>query len=99
MSIKRGKQRTFGSQNDSGGEDDKDDNYFAKVKEPEKTWANDVQGKPDDAFVPYSMATRFAKGALVSHPKFGKGIVTATDATNVVVLFESGPKKLGHATG
>jgi hypothetical protein len=92
MSIKRAKQRTFGTTRDSEGPDD----YFAKPKEPEKTWEQHMEGKADDAFTPYAMSGRYAKGAFVSHPKFGKGIVVAVDTTNVQILFQDGTKKLGH---
>ena len=92
MSIKRAKQRTFAKGSDGGDEDD----YFAKPKEPEKTWEQHVEGKGDDAFTPYAMQNRYAQGALISHPKFGKGIVVNAEATNVVILFQEGPKKLGH---
>ncbi|HEY2509248.1 MAG TPA: hypothetical protein VGI39_00195 [Polyangiaceae bacterium] len=47
--------------------------------------------------MPYSLATRFAKGQLVTHPKFGKGIVVHVEGARIEVLFEEGPKKLGHA--
>lgn len=64
--------------------------------EPEKTWEEHTAGQPDEAFVPYSMKTRFAKGALILHPKFGKGAVVAVETTLVEVLFSDGKKKLGH---
>ena len=92
MSIKRSKQRTFGSSRDSG----EDDDYFAKPKEPEKTWEQHMEGKGDGDFAPYSMSNRYAKGQLVTHPKFGKGVVVTVDATNVQILFQDGTKKLGH---
>jgi hypothetical protein len=91
MSIKRVKQRTFGKAAD-GGEDD----YFAKPKEPDKSWEEHMAGKEDDAFHKYAMADRYAKGALILHSKFGKGIVVDVEATNVMILFQDGPKKLGH---
>ncbi len=91
MSIKRVKQRTFGKATD-GVEDD----YFAKPKEPERTWEEHITGKDDGDFHKYAMSDRYAKGALISHPKFGKGIVVGTEATNVMILFQDGPKKLGH---
>lgn len=95
MSIKRAKQRTFGSNKDS---DDSDD-YFAKPKEPEKTWEQHMEGKGDADFAPYAMTNRYAKGQLVTHSKFGKGVVVGVDATNVQILFQEGTKKLGHGVG
>ena len=91
--MKRAKQRSSGSSR-STSEDD--GSYFAKPKEPEKTWAEHMEGKGDDAFVPYSMAARFTKGQLVAHPKFGKGVVAHVEPQRIEVLFEEGPKKLGH---
>lgn len=95
MSIKRSKQRSTGSGRSSG--DDDASFGWGKPPEPEKTWAEQVEGKEDDAFVPYAMSTRYAKGQLLSHPKFGKGVVTNVEGARIEVLFEEGAKKLGHA--
>ncbi len=92
MSIKRSKQRNFGKGTDTGSDDD----YFAKPKEPELSWDQHMGGKKDADFVPYAMSDRYGKGTLLSHPKFGKGVVVAVDATNVQILFQDGPRKLGH---
>jgi hypothetical protein len=93
MSIKRTKQRS------SGGSRHSDDvaPVFAKPVEKEKTWDEWVGGQPDEAFAPYSLKTRFARGALINHPKFGKGAIVAVEGPLVVVLFADGRKKLGHA--
>jgi hypothetical protein len=91
MSMKRTKQRSFGARD---GEDENDD-YFKKPSAPEPKW-EDIADKPDDAFTPYALSSRFAKGALIAHSKFGKGIVVAVEATNMQVLFQDGTKKLGH---
>jgi hypothetical protein len=94
MSMKRSKAKSGGSGRSTGeGETD----YFAKPKEPEKTWAEHLEGKGDDAFLQYSMASRFAKGQLLAHPKFGRGVVVGVEGQRIEVLFEDGPKKLGHA--
>jgi hypothetical protein len=96
MSIKRTKQRTGASARRAANAD-----FFGfeKPKDPEKTWSEQMADKPEDAFVPYALTSRFASGTLLSHPTFGKGIVTAVDGGRIVVLFESGTKKLGHAPG
>jgi hypothetical protein len=94
MSMKRSKAKTAGSSKGSGEDES---SYFAKPKEPEKTWAEHVEGKGDGAFLPYAMSTKFAKGQLLVHPKFGKGIVTHVEGSRIEVLFEDGVKKLGHA--
>jgi hypothetical protein len=95
MSIKRSKQRTFGKSGDSGDEDD----YFAKPKEPDKSWEQHMEGKGDGDFTAYAMQSRYVKGQLVSHPKFGRGVVVGVEATNVQILFQDGTKKLGHGIG
>ena len=92
MSIKRTKQTNYGGRTrDLGGDDP-----FAKPVEPEKPWAEQLAGRADDAFVPYALAQKFEKGALLTHPKFGKGIVVKVEGPRIEVLFEEGTKKLGH---
>ncbi len=92
--MKRSKAKSSGSGR-SSGEDES--SYFAKPKEPEKSWAEHLEGKADDAFAPYALTSRFAKGQLLAHPKFGKGVVIGVEGPRIEVLFEEGPKKLGHA--
>src|SRR5579862_9818345 len=94
MSIKRSKQRSYGSTRGGTGEDD----YFAKPAEPEKSWDEHMADKTDDQFVPYALSSKYTKGTLILHSKFGKGVVTSVEATNVQVLFQDGTKKLGHGT-
>ena len=92
MSMKRTKQRGAG-----GGRDkDLDASFWAKPTEPEKTWEEQVEGKPEDGFFPYMLTDRYSKGQLVLHAKFGKGIVLDADANRVEILFQEGKKKLGH---
>ena len=93
MSIKRSKQRSHGS--GRGGDDDGATGW-GKPPEPEKTWAEHLEGKADDAFAPYAMSARYAKGQLLTHPKFGKGVVVNVEGARIEVLFEEGAKKLGH---
>lgn len=92
MSMKRTKQRGSGS----GRDKDNDTDFWAKPKEPEKTWEEHVDGKADDAFMPYAMSTRFARGQLVVHTKFGRGVVVDVEPARVEILFQDGKKKLGH---
>ncbi len=92
MSMKRSKQKSNGSGRGSGGEDD----VWAKPPEPEPTW-DEVEAKPDGSFVPFAMSSRYAKGDLIRHPKFGKGMVVFAEPTRIEVLFQDGKKKLGHA--
>jgi hypothetical protein len=91
MSMKRTKQRGAG-----GRDKDTDVDFWAKPSEPEKTWEQQVEGQPDDGFVPYVLSERYTKGQLVLHTKFGKGVVLEVEATRVEILFQEGKKKLGH---
>jgi hypothetical protein len=92
MSIKRTKQRSFSSR-----DRDADESPFGgKPNEPAKTWAEQVEGKPDESFAAYALTSRFDKGALVLHPKFGKGVVVGVEPLRIEVLFAEGVKKLGH---
>jgi hypothetical protein len=91
--MKRSKQRSSGSSRLSGHEDDSP--TWAKPEGPEPLWA-DVDSKPEASFLPFAMSSRFAKGDLILHPKFGKGLVLGVEATRIEVLFRDGKKKLGH---
>jgi|HubBroStandDraft_1064217.scaffolds.fasta_scaffold1587311_2 hypothetical protein len=93
MSIKRTKQRTYGSSRESGPESSP---FGSKPVDPVKTWQEQLEGKPDESFVAYAFAARFEKGALLAHPKFGKGVVVGVEPQRIEVLFEEGLKKLGH---
>jgi hypothetical protein len=96
MSIKRSKQRNhLPSRNDRAS-------FFSFGKpppepEPEKSWTEHVTGAAEESFVPYSLKSHFAKGALIAHAKFGKGVIISVDGSHIEVLFEEGKKKLGHA--
>jgi hypothetical protein len=92
MSMKRSKQPSTARR---GG--DASTFGFMKGPEPEKTWDEQVTGQPDEAFLPYSLRTRYAKGALIAHPKFGKGAVVSVLGSTMEVLFADGRKKLGHS--
>lgn len=60
-------------------------------------WKSAVDEQPDEAFVPYAPSAAFSPGALLVHPKFGKGLVLTTDGGKMFVLFQEGIKKLVHA--
>ncbi len=92
MSMKRSKEvRRRGRE---GGEDD----GFLSGKNPQKQWdwEKDVSPQPDESFTKYAPQARFARDALIMHPKFGKGVVVDVDTQRVEVLFQDGPKKLAH---
>jgi hypothetical protein len=93
MSMKRSKQRSSGPSRLPG----KDDDAWAKPPEPEPEWS-EVEAKPDESFVPFALSSRYVKGDLILHPKFGKGLVLGVEGTRIEVLFQDGKKKLGHAT-
>jgi hypothetical protein len=91
MSMKRTKQRSSGSGRPSDDEPD----AWGKPADPEPTWA-EVESKPDESFVPFVLSSRYAKGNLILHPKFGKGLVLGVEGARIEVLFQDGKKKLGH---
>lgn len=94
MSIKRSKQVNFRSK----FQDAPSNGPFApKPPEPELSWDEHMKGKEEAAFAPYAMSTKYEKGALLEHSKFGKGIVIAVEASKIEVCFKDGNKKLGHA--
>ena len=93
MSMKRSKQRGAGSGRFSGRDDDSPG--WSKPTEPEPTWA-DIESKPDKSFVPFVLSSRYAKGDLILHSKFGKGLVLGVEPNRIEVLFQDGKKKLGH---
>jgi hypothetical protein len=94
MSIKRSKQVSYGSRNRDTGSV----GFFGtpRAPEPELTWEGDVAGKPDDAFTPYALTAKFERGALINHPKFGKGIVVRAEGKLIEVRFQDGDRKLAH---
>jgi hypothetical protein len=93
MSMKRSKEVRRGPKDATGEED----SYF-KSKTPEKKWdwETDVGAQPDEAFAAYSPRARYAVNAMLTHPKFGKGVVLDVDEQRVEVLFQDGAKKLAH---
>jgi hypothetical protein len=90
MSMKRTKAKTAAKEKDGTTD------FWAKPAAPEKSWEESTMEKPDDAFTPYAMRSTFTKGQLITHPKFGKGVVTDVETVRVEILFQDGKKKLGH---
>jgi hypothetical protein len=92
MSMKRGKEVSRGKHRELEGE-----GFWVKKEEARAyKWEDDVAAKGDEVFVAYAPTQKYAKDALVSHAKFGKGIVTAVDGGKIDVLFQDGTKKLTH---
>ena len=80
-----------------GRETEGDDGFFSpKPAAKQWDWDKDVSAQPDELFAKYAPKDRYARDALVIHPKFGKGVVVDVDPTRVEVLFQDGPKKLAH---
>jgi hypothetical protein len=94
MSMKRSKQRGTGSGRQADGEEESP--AWAKQADPDPAWS-EVDSKPDETFLPFALSSRYAKGDLIRHPKFGKGVVLLVEGTRIEVLFQDGKKKLGHA--
>jgi hypothetical protein len=92
MSIKRTKQRTYSPRQ----RDEEQGLAGGKAAEPEKPWNDQVASQAEAVFQPFSLKTRYAKGAFVSHATFGKGVVLSAGPTVIEVLFKDGRKKLGH---
>jgi hypothetical protein len=95
MSIKRTKQYSRSSRfRDAEVEPA---SFTAKPPAQEYNWDQAVGAQPETSFVPYAFKTVFPKEALINHPVFGKGIVTAVEGKKIEVLFKDGKKKLAHA--
>ena len=92
MSMKRARAKSAGTGRSTGEEESP---FFASKtpKEAEKTWAEQTEGKPDSVYVMYSMVSRYTKGQLVVHTKFGKGVVVGVEPQRVEVLFEDGIRR------
>ncbi len=88
--MKRTKQRSSGRVKDVDGA------FWKKPSEPEKSWEQHMEGQADEAFAPYALTSKYTKGQLVTHVKFGKGVGVDADASRVEILFQEGKKKLGH---
>jgi len=96
MSIKRGKQVNYRAK-------DQDDQptrgpFAPKPPPPVLTWAEHMAAREGATFAPFSLTAKYDKGALIDHPKFGKGVVTAIEGPRIEVCFESGTKKLSIPT-
>lgn len=63
---------------------------------PEAIWRAAV-ADASKAKKAYAANASFAKDELVTHPKFGVGVVTGTEPGRVHILFESGARKLVSA--
>lgn len=58
------------------------------------TWQEAMADKSEAAFVNYTMRDYFRLGMLLSHPRFGKGIVLNVEGQKMEVLFEESKKRL-----
>ena len=92
MSMKRAKSSSRGKKDS----DSISPIFGKKDVEPKWSYKEHVAGEADDAFVPYSMSKTFEKKALITHPKFGKGLVISTEGGRLEVMFEDDTRKLAH---
>ncbi len=93
MSMKRTRTKSFGS---SRRYDDGPVSFNKSAHQAEKGWEELIADHPDDAFVSYSIKTKFERGALIAHPKFGKGVVVGVEDQRIDVLFQDAKRKLAH---
>ncbi len=98
MSIKRTKHYSRVPRERDSDEPESMFSLRPKAVEKQWDWAQQVGGQPDTAFTAYSAKTAFNESALLLHPVFGKGIVTAVDGKRIEVLFQDGRRKLVHAS-
>ena len=64
----------------------------------EVTWQKAITGHAVSDFTPYKMSGVFEEGQLLSHKKFGDGVVLRiVDATKVEVLFQEQARTLAHS--
>lgn len=69
-----------------------------KSKSKASDYARLLTGKDLSKASGYAISRHYAKGEVISHSKFGVGVVVEEkDTTKIEVLFESGPKILIHA--
>ena len=67
-----------------------------KSKANEKSWEEALKSSSSD-FLDYSPKTKFSKGDLINHPKFGKGVIEKLiDKNKIEVLFRDDTKTLMH---
>jgi hypothetical protein len=67
----------------------------SKPRGVRQQWEEAIAGRTPAEFTPYTIAATFAAGQLVSHKKFGDGVVSEIiDAGKVQVIFSDGPKVL-----
>jgi len=92
MSMKRAKSSSRGKKD----ADSISPIFGKKDIEPKWSYKEHVACEAEEAFVPYSMSQTFAKKALITHPKWGKGIVISTEGGRIEVIFADETRKLAH---
>ena len=92
MSIKRSKSSSRGKKDSESASPI----FGKKDVEPKWSYKEHVAAEPDEAFAAYDMGKSFAKKSLITHPKFGKGLVISVEGGRLEVLFEDGARKLAH---
>ncbi|APR74927.1 Hypothetical protein A7982_00273 [Minicystis rosea] len=64
----------------------------------EQAWKNAIGDRDVSNAAGYRPSARFDAGGLLSHAKFGVGVVTRIEGTKVEVLFRDGPRLLVQGT-
>jgi hypothetical protein len=74
------------------------DSVSPRARKKEITWQEAMADKSESAFVNYAVKDTFAPGTLLSHPRFGKGIVLSVEGQKMEVLFAESKKNLAMGT-
>lgn len=62
-----------------------------------KSWEEQVAGRREQDFRPYSMDAHFSEGELIMHKKFGQGYIQGVlEDGKVQVMFQGGARTLAH---
>jgi hypothetical protein len=71
---------------------------LSKTKSKASYYAKLMDGRDLSKAAGYNVCRHFVKGDMITHSKFGVGVVVEEkDISKIEVLFESGPKILIHA--
>jgi hypothetical protein len=66
----------------------------ATKKKKEPSWEEAMADTSEAEFVKYSVGGHFTEGTLLTHPKFGKGLVLSVEEKKMEVLFAESKKRL-----
>ena len=69
----------------------------ASIAKDEQAWKAAIGDREPASARDYKPSVKLDTGLLVSHAKFGVGVVTRTESTKAEVLFRDGPRLLVHS--